>query len=58
MKIDVDGGRCMTRLGLQLVSGLREELVEKKEVHYSQQPRKRKIKKKKNKKKKQGCGLH
>jgi hypothetical protein len=34
MKIDVEGGRCMIRLGLQLVSELREKLVEKREVRY------------------------
>jgi len=43
MKIDVEGGRCITRLGLQLVRELREELVEKKEVHYLQQPREGKL---------------
>jgi hypothetical protein len=34
MKIDVKAGRCMIRLGLQLVNEFKEELVEKKEVRY------------------------
>jgi hypothetical protein len=46
------GGRFMIRLRLQLVSELREELVEKREVYYSSNQEKGNYNKKKPKKKK------